>query len=133
MGNVEWLSRHVAINRFEGRVMIEPYALGRTAGESYFRHEVSRMEGRLDLAGDSIATVHVADDLELPLPDVIKIDVEGAELDVLAGAAKIIQSRRPVVFLEVHAPITVADCMDALPRYQTRRLDGTRFVCHPVD
>jgi FkbM family methyltransferase len=35
-------------------------------------------------------------------PDLIKIDVEGAELDVLKGCQKSIQKYQPVVFLELH-------------------------------
>lgn len=38
-----------------------------------------------------------------PPPDVIKIDVEGAELWVLEGAREILKAHRPFVFLEVHA------------------------------
>jgi len=35
-------------------------------------------------------------------PEVIKIDVEGAELGVLEGARKILEQHRPIVFLSVH-------------------------------
>ena len=38
-----------------------------------------------------------------PLPDVIKIDVEGAELEVLNGARYILEVRRPVIVCEVSA------------------------------
>lgn len=36
------------------------------------------------------------------MPDVIKIDVQGAEMEVLRGAKRIIREHCPVVFLEVH-------------------------------
>jgi FkbM family methyltransferase len=36
-----------------------------------------------------------------PLPDVIKIDVEGAELEVLTGARDMLAVRRPVILCEV--------------------------------
>ena len=35
-------------------------------------------------------------------PDVITMDVEGAELEVLRGAAATLRSRRPVVFVSIH-------------------------------
>lgn len=35
-------------------------------------------------------------------PDVIKIDVEGAEIKVLRGAKEVIKKHKPVVFLSVH-------------------------------
>jgi FkbM family methyltransferase len=37
----------------------------------------------------------------LPSPDVLKIDVEGAELEVLQGATKLLSTRRPIVVCEV--------------------------------
>lgn len=39
---------------------------------------------------------------ELPLPDVIKMDVEGAETRVLKGAAQTLATRRPVMLIELH-------------------------------
>lgn len=41
---------------------------------------------------------------ELPLPDMIKIDVEGAEKFVLQGAIQMLARSKPVLFLEVFAP-----------------------------
>ena len=36
-----------------------------------------------------------------PGPDLLKIDVEGAEMLVLAGAEQILTHKRPVVYIEV--------------------------------
>lgn len=38
---------------------------------------------------------------DLPPPDVLKIDVEGAELEVLSGASRLLHGSRPVVVCEV--------------------------------
>ncbi len=38
----------------------------------------------------------------LPMPDFIKIDVEGMEYDVLLGMKKIIEKHKPQLFIEIH-------------------------------
>lgn len=39
------------------------------------------------------------------IPDVIKIDAEGAELDILQGSVNILKKYKPVIFLSVHPRI----------------------------
>jgi hypothetical protein len=39
----------------------------------------------------------------LPAPDLVKIDVEGAEAAVLDGAAEILQRTRPGLLIELHS------------------------------
>lgn len=41
---------------------------------------------------------------QIPPPDVLKIDVEGAELAVLRGARQLLQSRRPILLYELTRP-----------------------------
>jgi hypothetical protein len=47
-------------------------------------------------------TAITLDTAGLDLPDMIKIDVEGSELQVLQGCEKIIQQKCPVIFYEAH-------------------------------
>jgi FkbM family methyltransferase len=49
-------------------------------------------------------------DATIPAPDVIKIDVEGAELDVLLGAQSLLTTVKPGIFLEAHSPQLARDC-----------------------
>ena len=60
----------------------------------------------------------------LSKPDVIKIDVEGAEKDVLDGAAHILRSARPVLLIELHR--TNRDIEESLSKlvYRALTLDG---------
>lgn len=50
-------------------------------------------------AGQPCKTVRI-DDLNLPAPDVIKIDVEGHELKVFQGMQNTVSKHRPVIFYE---------------------------------
>ncbi len=68
------------------------------------------MSGIVSYAGDvSKMKVNVAtlDDFvsqsNLPLPNFIKIDVEGAEIKVFRGGRKVIEKARPVIYFEVSA------------------------------
>ncbi len=47
---------------------------------------------------------------ELPPPDVMKIDVEGAEVDVLCGAAETLRRFGPKLFIEAHSQILEDAC-----------------------
>jgi hypothetical protein len=49
--------------------------------------------------GQPCTTVRI-DDLDLPPPDVVKIDVEGHELKVFQGMQNTISKHRPVIFYE---------------------------------
>jgi FkbM family methyltransferase len=62
----------------------------------------------------------------LPPPDMMKIDVEGAEAMVLKGAARTILARMPIIFLATHGPQVHAVCCDMLRGwgYELRAVGG---------
>ncbi len=61
---------------------------------------------------------------EIPPPNVLKIDVEGAELEVLRGAATTLRAQRPIVFLEAHSRSIEDSCVRELEGhgYTSRRI-----------
>jgi FkbM family methyltransferase len=69
-----------------------------------------------DIKGESLLTVPIAklDSLVLgeviPPPQVIKIDVEGAEMQVLDGASKMLELYHPQLFIEAHSSELAAKC-----------------------
>jgi FkbM family methyltransferase len=55
---------------------------------------------RLDPARTTTVSMLRLDDLELDRCDLVKIDVEGMELEVLAGAERTVRSHRPILLIE---------------------------------
>src|SRR5579864_2668277 len=50
-------------------------------------------------------------------PDVLKIDVEGAESRVLTGAARLLRNHAPIMVLSVHGEQQKMACLDLLDRF----------------
>jgi len=99
------LERNVRLNGF-ATIRVRRVAVGAAAGEAALvTREVETgatvVEGE---GGIRVPVVCLDDELAagLPAPDVVKIDVEGGELDVLAGMAEILRACRPVLLCEMH-------------------------------
>jgi FkbM family methyltransferase len=62
-----------------------------------------------DGGGTLAVDVVALDDLDLPAPRLVKIDVEGAESRVLAGMTRLLREHRPILVIELHGtqePVT---------------------------
>jgi FkbM family methyltransferase len=61
-----------------------------------------------------------------PSPDLLKIDVEGAEIETLLGAEKLILHKRPILLVELHSTDIAAQYNHLMKkfRYKTSSLDG---------
>jgi hypothetical protein len=83
-------------------------------------------------ATDEAAGTVTLDDLadRTFLPDVVKIDVEGAEAEVLAGAGRVLTERRPGLVVEVHSAEVEQECLEILRwhGYQPKVVDQRRFL-----
>lgn len=103
--NVEFLRKHVVLNRVENIEVIEA-AVSDRDGEAFFALGSSTAMGHLAEAGEiSVRMVSLDQMLDagaLRPPDYMKVDVEGAEYEVLSGARRLIRDFRPVIFLDTH-------------------------------
>ena len=65
-------------------------------------------------------------------PTLMKLDVEGAEADVLRGARGILAGARPTIVCELHSEQARTDVLGLLAGYRIEELDGPmRIVARP--
>ena len=101
------LARNVAQNRLDDLVRVEPYGVGRRSGRARVsawdrtNTGASALEPR---EADGDIRLVALDDLEWDQTvDLLKIDVEGMEADVLAGALGLIRRHRPLLAIEARS------------------------------
>lgn len=84
-------------------VVVWERAVSSASGTPRFDTRHGSGTGRLSEGGDIEVSAVALDDLSLPrAPSLIKIDIEGGEVDALAGAARTIEAHRPKLLVAVH-------------------------------
>jgi FkbM family methyltransferase len=122
-GNLSLLKRNLEIGGCTSTVVLMPIAVGSEDGTAKFQvDDISSATGVLDAVTKGQAcrsrhqyglppiceTVQVARldtlllDQKLTLPNVLKIDIEGAEAMALCGAVRLLRERRPRLVIELH-------------------------------
>jgi FkbM family methyltransferase len=130
---------------------IEPIAVGGNDGEADFRVMSDSSMGKLSSSTFQPSAeswqaarvrVQTLDSLmkldKYPAPDIVKLDVEGAEVDVIRGARELLQVHHPSLFIEAHSDALAKQCTGLLTElgYVVNVLespDELRFssgVCH---
>lgn len=106
------LEKNAALN--DVSVEVHEYALSDHNGESVLSAETHSGHRQLtaDGSGD-VVQVRRGDDIDAPEPDIVKIDVEGAEMDVVRGMPETLTTTR-ACFVEVHDGVSTATLEDEL-------------------
>jgi FkbM family methyltransferase len=113
--NAQYLRRHMKLNGVQNCVVLQTAVCNeegtrRFSGASWDSHM-----GRLSPGGEILVPSITLDNCiygekGLPPPDVLKIDVEGAELEALEGAGKALTEFHPTIFLEIHGTQLHVEC-----------------------
>lgn len=137
---VEILRHNLALNACTN-VEIWPLALGSENGTAtlYENWEVNRGGASLlsqgDAAGTEVSMRRIDDLFGEERIDVLKIDVEGFELEVLKGGQELLKAQLPVLIIEVSeqrenekgvSPQEIAAFVRSLGNYQLFRQKGTK-------
>jgi FkbM family methyltransferase len=107
------LERHLALNDLSARVTVRPEAVSDRSGEAAFldagTHGDNRIVPGATSATRTVSALSIDDFCEAAriTPDVIKIDIEGAELAALRGARRTIAAGGAslALFMELHPAI----------------------------
>lgn len=115
--NVDYLRKHIEINGIANCTVIEA-AVGSEDGKNHFNPSHSPSMGHLSTRGEiTVKTLSLDNALrskKIRPPDVMKIDVEGAELQVLQGCTHTVKVFRPTIFLATHGEIVRSACLRLL-------------------
>lgn len=117
--NGDLLERHLACNGVS-TVRLMRVAVGERSGKASFAAAGEPSMGSLANDGEPVDLVAI-DDLvaarEVPVPAVVKIDVEGAELRVLQGAAATFSRHRPALLVAAHGWHRWSECRRQLAEW----------------
>jgi len=114
--NVERLQRNLALNGIGARVQVVAKAVTGAAGPVRFLvHASGGMGKAAGSAGrdDPYSAELIVDGISLdefvysghnPLPNVVKMDIEGGEVLALPGMRRVLKEARPLMLMELHGP-----------------------------
>jgi FkbM family methyltransferase len=129
--NANYIRETLTINSITNINVIEK-AVSAASGEAFFDPSANNSTGTLsdEIMKVKVSTISLDDFINQSglFPDVIKIDVEGAESRVLEGVRVFLNKRRPVFVIELHSPeqdIKVADFLKEF-NYTIFRLKSER-------
>jgi FkbM family methyltransferase len=112
--NLEQLKRNVELNGMEERISIVPAAVTRSFGPVRFLVHASGGMGKAagsagrediyqtEIIVDGISLDEFAYGQENPLPQVVKMDIEGGEVLALPGMRRLLAEARPLLLMELH-------------------------------
>jgi FkbM family methyltransferase len=101
--NLPELRRNIAANP-RGTIDLHEVALGADEGEIGIRSGINSGVVEIE-AAEHVVRIRRLDTLVTERVDMLKIDVEGYEGQVLAGAGSLLERDRPAIFLELHPHI----------------------------
>jgi len=127
--NLRELRKHLEMNHIKNCTVVGA-AVSSAEGEAIFDPSDHRCKGHLAVNGSLRVRTLALDGLvlqkEIRPPNLMKIDIEGAEFECLKGASNVIQEVRPIIFLATHGPEIHSACIELLSKwnYRLASLDG---------
>ena len=131
--NMSSLRRHVVLNSLLNVSLVQAAASDNTSltGFSLNGGATGRMDAKSSYLVPTLRLDELLNDGTLPFPDVIKMDVEGAEALVIAGARNLISRNTCVWIIALHGELAKQECFKIFSEagYELQDLQG-RSINH---
>jgi FkbM family methyltransferase len=119
--NLYYLRRHVELNRITN-IEVMDVAVGDWVGPGTFRLGGNRSTGSLSAEASNISVSvitldHVMLDAQRHPPRLIKMDIEGAEVNAIRGAADLLATAKPTVLVATHGADCHRECVQLLQSF----------------
>lgn len=114
--NIEFLRHHVELNA-AANVVLKTCAVSNAKGPVRFSLGPDSAMGHIGEEGELEVETTTLDEVVSELgmtPNVMKIDVEGAEKEVFLGAARTLEKAKPAIFLSTHSDELRTWCLEHL-------------------
>lgn len=113
--NLRYLRRHIVLNNVLNCTVIESAISNEDGTRRFSSAAWGPSMAKLSPDGETLVPSTTLDsciygEKHLRPPDILKIDVEGAELEVLEGSTMALSEFHPKVFLEIHGTQLHAEC-----------------------
>jgi len=116
--NLQFLRRHIELNKISNCTIVEAAVSDRSGWQS-FDPTVHDSAGHLsETGGVRVATITIDEflssaEFKRP-PNILKINAEGAEVEVLTGAQRALSDFSPLIFLSTHSNEINQKCQELL-------------------
>jgi FkbM family methyltransferase len=133
--NLQRLAGAIALNGFTN-VTVHAQAITDKDGAAQFHLHESSLQGSL-VEHPSAAAIEVKCETldtvarRLPPPDLVKVDAEGAELDVLRGGRQLLMTIRPCLIVEFTTPHLLDQALRHLLSYDAAHLGKNHWLLRP--
>jgi FkbM family methyltransferase len=137
--NLDTLQRHLELNRCRNVTVIEA-ALSYKNGFALLDANQAEVDSSEPLRVITCTLDTMLELGQIPLPDVIRLDIGGGEFAALTGAKALLTKARPTIFLSTHGEIPHRECcafldllgyrlepIDRKPLGQSREILATHF------
>jgi FkbM family methyltransferase len=113
--NLQHLRRHITLNNLLNCFILDEAVCNREGTLPFSAAAWNSSMGRLSPDGEILVRSTTLDsciygEKGFAPPDIVKIDVEGAEFEVLEGASRALTEFHPTIFLEIHGTQLHVEC-----------------------